>query len=203
MVGLPDQRRVLDHMTLTLRRDADQEAALDAFADAQQDRTSPYFHQWLSNDEYAAHFAVSKHDIGEVVAWLKAGGFTVDTVSPTGWRIMFTGTVAQVEAAFHTRIQSYRDGVSGATHFANATEPQVPEALSGVIEGVIGLHDYVPQPGLQRPAGTKPAFECPNHDCADNTNYLAPADLSAIYGGNMSLYTGTSTTIAVVARCTP
>src|SRR5579864_2904039 len=51
--GLVAGDRVLSRMILVLKRDAAQQAALDAFASAQLDPTSPYYHQWLSNQSYA------------------------------------------------------------------------------------------------------------------------------------------------------
>jgi hypothetical protein len=58
-----DKARVLSRMIMTLKRDASQEAALAAFAESQQDVSSPNFHKWLTNDTNAAHFAVSKNDM--------------------------------------------------------------------------------------------------------------------------------------------
>lgn len=188
---------------MTLKRDTLQEVALYAFAEAQQDKRSPYYHKWLTNDSFAAHFGVSTHDREQVVNWLVAEGFAIDSVSPSGWRIMFTGTVAQVETAFNTQIRTYKDAQTGKAHFANATPPAVPQAFSEVIAGVFGLHDYVPQPTLKRAKNPSPLYECPNHECADNSNFLAPSDVATIYDTHSANFNGVGVTIGIIARCQP
>ena len=189
--------RVLSRMILVLKRDAAQQAALDAFTAAQQDPKSPYYHHWLTNEEYATHFGVSPHDLDAVVNWLRNQGFTIDAISPARWNITFSGTVAQVQAAFHTQIRLYRDPRTGELHYANASDPAVPQALSAIIGGIVGLHDFQPKP-LARTA--------PRPDFADGggSHYLAPSDFATIY--NLGpLYNsgidGTGQTIAIVGRC--
>lgn len=189
--------RALSRMILVLKRDPAQQAALDAFTVAQQDPQSPYYHHWLTNEEFAAHFGVSPHDLDAVVDWLRDQGFTIDAVSPARWNITFSGTVAQVQAAFHTLIRLYREPRTGEIHYANASDPAVPQALSAIIGGIVGLHDFQPKP-LARTA--------PRPDLANGggSHYLAPSDFARIY--NLGpLYNsgidGTGQTIAIVGRC--
>src|SRR5581483_8138712 len=46
----PGQR--LDHLVLLLRPDEDQQRALDALIQSQQDPTSPLYHQWLTPESF-------------------------------------------------------------------------------------------------------------------------------------------------------
>ena len=98
-------------------------------------------------------------------------------------------------SAFHTEIHSY--SVNGRTHFANASDPEVPSALAGVVAGVASLHDFLSQPALASVAAVTP--EC----TYSGGHYMAPADFATIYDIN-PLYSnsidGTGTSIAVVAR---
>ena len=61
--------------------------------------------------------------------------------------IEFSGTLGQVNAAFHTSIHKY--SLQGATHYANATAPQIPAAFAAVVAGVSQLNDFRPQPQVK------------------------------------------------------
>ena len=54
--------------------------------------------------------------------------------------IEFSGTAAQVQEAFHTPIQKYV--VKGEAHWANASDPEIPDALAPVVAGVNSLHNF-------------------------------------------------------------
>jgi hypothetical protein len=51
--------------------------------------------------------------------------------------VEFSGAAAQVDHAFHTEIRRY--AMNGETHWANASDPQMPAALAPVIAGFAGL----------------------------------------------------------------
>jgi len=135
---------VMGRMILALQPSADRASALDALLAAQQDPSSPQYHQWLTPDEFASQFGVSQTDLQQVTQWLNGHGFTIEEVPAGSQSIVFSGTAAQVETAFHTSIHSYN--VGGKTHHANATDPQIPEALAGVIAGAVSLHDFQRKP---------------------------------------------------------
>jgi subtilase family serine protease len=58
----------------------------------------------------------------------------------------FSGTAAQVRAAFHTEIHNL--DVNGERHIANMSDPRISAALSGVVKGVVSLHNFMPRPKL-------------------------------------------------------
>src|ERR1022692_2772323 len=60
----PDYR--MEHMLLTLLPDAAQQDALDQLLDAQHNPESPYFHQWLTPEQYGERFGVSEADAAQV-----------------------------------------------------------------------------------------------------------------------------------------
>src|ERR1019366_275667 len=98
---------------------------------------------------------------------------------------------------FHTEIHRYR--VNGVEHIANSQDPQIPEALAGVVSGVVSLHDFRRNSAIKSRTllGAKPQYS------AGSTHYLFPADWATIYDLN-SLYsagtTGTGSSIAIVGR---
>src|SRR6202022_2073229 len=55
----------------------------------------------------------------------------------------FSGTVAQVRAAFATDIRNYQ--IEGATYLANASNPRIPAALVPVVSGVVSLNNFPKQ----------------------------------------------------------
>ncbi len=134
----------MDRMMLVLKRSPAQEAALEKLMAEQQDRSSPNFHKWLTPAEFGQAFGPSDQDIQKITSWLELHGFQVATVSNGRGIIEFSGTAAQVEAAFHAPI--HRFVVNGEEHWANANDPDIPVALTPVVGGVATLHNFFPKP---------------------------------------------------------
>ncbi|HML18928.1 MAG TPA: protease pro-enzyme activation domain-containing protein, partial [Bryobacteraceae bacterium] len=184
----------MTRMILTLRSAEDQQSALGALLEAQQDPGSPSYHQWLTPAQFEDQFGVSEPDARRVAQWLTSYGFTIDEI-PAGRRaIVFSGTAAQVASAFHTEIHRYN--VGGALHFANAADPQIPQALSSVVAGTVSLHDFRRHPMHAR-------LQAAPQYTSGSAHYLAPADFAAIYDVAplySSAINGTGQTIAIVGR---
>jgi pseudomonalisin len=186
---VPTQR--LEHMVLVLQPDASQAAALGELVRAQQDPASPYFHKWLTPESFGQLFGVSENDLTRIANWLEGHQMQVEEIPASHGAIIFSGTAAQVESAFHTQIKNYR--VNGETHFANATDPEIPQALAPVVRGVVSMHDF----------RSHAAHSTPAYTLSSSQHYLAPADWATIYDVN-ALYsqgfTGSGESIAVVGR---
>jgi subtilase family serine protease len=192
----------LDRMVLLLRPSAWQQAALDALVEAQQDPKSAEFHRWLTAEEYGARFGVSAGDLGKVTGWLRGHGFTVEEIAASQRLVVFSGTAGQVEETFHTAMDRYQ--VGGTVHLANSEDPQIPEALAGVVGGVVSLHDFRRTSMLRsrRALGGSLPEARPEWNMG-GAHYLYPADYAAIYDLN-PLYAGGSSgagaSIAIVGR---
>ncbi|MGH9499883.1 MAG: protease pro-enzyme activation domain-containing protein [Terriglobales bacterium] len=185
----------MERMILALKPDASQQVALDDLVKAQHDPASPFYHRWLSPEEYGRRFGISESDQQQIVNWLRTHGLDSVEVGPGRSSIVFGGVAAQVEATFHTHIHVYR--VAGDVHHANASDPEIPEALAKVVAGIVSLNDFRSQPmhtALQRPVA---------EFSAGNTHYMSPADFAAIYD-LAPLYQqgidGTGQSIAIVGR---
>ncbi len=194
-LGPVDDGLSLGHMQLLLNRAPAQQAALDAYAASLNDKSSPNFHQWLTAEQIGANFGVAQADIDQVTGWLTAHGFTVNGVYPNKVLIDFSGTAAQVRAAFGTEIHNYQ--VKGASHIANSTDPKIPAALAPVIAGIVSLNDFRPRP--MHEARPKPNY---TFTAGPNTYYaVVPADLATIYNLNPAFaagITGKGQTIVVI-----
>jgi len=188
----------MQRMVLVLQPDGEQEQGLEALLAAQQDRNSPLFHQWLSAEEFGRRFGISENDLSQVVGWLTDMGFAVEPVAESRRQVVFSGTAAQIEAAFQTEIHAYR--VNGVIHHANATDLAIPAALAPAISGVLSVHDFYSKPMHARIA---PAAPAPEFTGGSGTHYLTPGDFTTIYNlGPLygSSTNGTGQSIAIVAR---
>jgi subtilase family serine protease len=199
---------LMERMLLVLTRDGAAESALQNLLAAQQDRSSPDFHAWLSPSQFGERFGTSKADLQKLTAWLASHGFRVNRVAQGAMSIEFSGTAGQVKEAFHTPIHSYL--VNGEKHYANASDPQIPAALAPVVAGINTLHDFRKKPAIRvlgkasRIANTsmwQPDFTFSG--AAGVEHFLAPGDFAKIYN-TTTLYQngidGTGQSIAIVAR---
>jgi subtilase family serine protease len=185
----------MENMLLTLLPDAAQQDALNQLLEAQHNPESPYYHQWLTPEQYGERFGASESDVAKVAAWLQTHGMEVEEVTAGRRSIVFSGTAAQVGLTFHTQIHAYKIG--DELHHANATDPQIPAALAPVVGGIVSLHDF-----RSKPMHTSARKPDPNFTYG-SSHYLAPADFAAIYD-LAPLYqasiSGSGESVAIVAR---
>jgi len=143
----------LTHMRLVLARSAGQEAALDTYLGQLQDKSSANYHKWLTPQHFGALYGPADSDVSAIEAWLESHGLKVEAVSAGRTNISFSGTVSQVEEAFHTPIHSFSAG--GQQFLSNTANPQIPSALATVVKGVAHLSTFKPRPlGVRGRPGT-------------------------------------------------
>ena len=206
--GKINDAQAVDRMLLLLQRSPEQESALRQLLEDQLTLNSPKHHRWLTPEQFGAQFGPSDADIQSVTNWLNAKGFHGIKVGPGRTVIEFSGNAGQVRDAFHTEMHRYV--VKGAERFANASDPQIPAALSPVVAGVVSLHNFpkfahthtVGKFQRSRETGiVKPLFSFAG--CGSSTggecNGIGPADLAKIYNIPPTL-DGTGQSIAVVGQ---
>jgi len=144
----------MNHLQLILKPSASRQAAMETTITSLHDPKSAQFQKWLTPQQFGQEFGADPADILAVKAWLTAQGFTVNTVYPNKTQIDFSGTVAQVNAAFHTQENIYtlsQKGVDSTTgkptqtpvkHLSNSSDISIPAALAPVVAGVMGLNDF-------------------------------------------------------------
>jgi hypothetical protein len=195
----------MQHMLLVLQRSPAQEAALESFMAQQLDRSSPEYHHWLTPTEFGQMYGPAQQDINVVTKWLGAHGFQVEKVGAGRTVIQFSGTAAQVQAAFHTQIHQYV--VRNEQHWANSSDPAIPTALAPVVAGIRSLHTFYPKPAthLRRAVSLRPSYTFSNGtepcDVAGSSDLcfaVGPNDFATIYDTPAGI-TGAGTTIGVVA----
>jgi hypothetical protein len=201
--SLPMQR-----MLLVLKRAPDQETALRKLLDDQQDKSSSSYHQWLTPEQYGQQFGPTDTDLQTITTWLQSHGFQVG--STQGRTVLeFSGTAGQVQEAFHTTIHKYL--VQGELHWANASDPQIPTALTPAVAGIDSLYDFRKKAmnthvgkysvTTKQLTATNPQFtyNCQGYQCYG----VSPYDFATIYDvlplWNIGV-NGTGQTIAIVGR---
>ncbi len=190
---VPDSFR-LEQLQLVLRRPPELEQQLEQLIDEMGRPGSPVYHKWLTAQELGERFGPAQDDVARVTGWLESHGFTVEGVLPSGMAIVFSGNAGQVREAFHSEIHSL--DVKGESHFANMSDPEIPEALAPIVRGVASLHNFMPHSMMKR---ANPQFDITTSSVPFWA--VAPADLATIYNFNTAFSNniiGTGQTIAVI-----
>lgn len=192
--GPLDPATPLGRITILARPSPSQQADLEALLRRQRIPSSPDYHRWLTPEQFADRFALSRTDLAKIAAWLESEGFHVEEPARARNWIAFSGTAGQVARTFHAELHRYESG--GEAHFANATEASIPASLDGVVTAIRGLDDFHPKPPGR--------FEMP---AATATGYhpLTPADFATIYDLNplqASGIDGTGVNIAIIGMST-
>src|ERR1700761_9787852 len=137
---------------LNMRNEAGAEATLQSISDP----SSADYGKWLSNQAFDEQYAPAKSSVTAVQNWLKGQGFTLTTTLPSGQYVEASGTVAQVEKVFGSKLNNY--SYQGKTVRANSTElslpASTPAAVTGVVAGIGGVDQGT---ALKSPADTLPS----------------------------------------------
>ena len=209
----PDSMQ-LGRTILMLKSSTAQQNSLKKLLNDQQNAKSPSYHKWLKPEQFGAQFGAAAQDIQKIVQWLESHGFDVEAPIPGHNLIMFSGTHAQLKAAFHTELHSYK--VRGQSYWANETDPQIPAALAPVVSGFSSLNNFPrnaqhtkPQLIRRDKSSWKPAVgtsklqpEFTTTDQGQTVHAIGPSDLATIYNVQPLLNAGidgTDQTIAIVS----
>lgn len=221
--GAVDEGLQMRRILLLLKRSEAQEAALQDYLAQQLDKTTPNYHAWLTPQEFGAQYGPADADVQAVTHWLSSQGFRIEKVYSGRMLIEFSGTSAQVRAAFGSAIHNYQ--VNGKMYMANTNDPQIPAALAPVVAGIVSLNNFPRKPlyhtvgvfkrekqngraKLVMPENPNLTFQCginPNTSQPLDCNALVPYDFATIYNilplwQQASPIDGKGQTIAIVAE---
>jgi pseudomonalisin len=151
--------------------------------------------KFLTYDQVVARFGVPAARTSHIVSTLKGAGLKVSNPDAMGDYVSATGTVDQVERAFHLTERSYVTK-AGVSFLANTVAPLV--AAADHVTTVVGLNT------LQRftlPSGHSRVAQdtCLQGTCTGNTT---PQDLWSVYG-QPAKRTGQGVTMAVIGEGNP
>ena len=210
-LGMVDDSLAFDRLELVLRRSAAQNQELDQFLRDVQTPGSASYHKWLTPEEFGSRFGAADSDLAALTSWLESHGFAVEKVHPGRIALEFSGSAAQIKAAFRTEVHRFNvlDPKTGETEaqFANVSDPQIPAAFAALIAGIAPMHSFHSRPALEVMGKTK--FNAKTHQAqaewtypATNIYELAPADFAVQYD-IASVYkagtTGTGESIGILS----
>ena len=149
----------------------------------------PQCGHFLTPQEFTARFGPTPDEYAAVAAFAQQQGLTVTNTHPNRLLLDVSGPASVVEAAFSIHLGRYQSP-TGHIFRAPDSDPAIPEALAGHLEGVIGLDTVaVRRPHLRR----IPAFGGGN----SGNSGLTPANIKTAYGLQSSTVNGAGQSIAL------
>jgi subtilase family serine protease len=135
-------------MSVELALQPGNKAALSSLLQALYTPGSADYGHWLAAGQFDSRFAPSRATVQAMTAYLRGKGLSVQRTS-TPFLIRAIGSSAQIDTAFATTINNYRNA-KGVKFYSNATAASVPASLASSVLGVVGLTNTVRlQPAAQ------------------------------------------------------
>ncbi|WP_410210340.1 protease pro-enzyme activation domain-containing protein [Aquirhabdus sp.] len=98
--------------------------------------------QFLTPDKFKELYSPTQQQVDLVVKHLTKAGFTNIKVAPNRLFVTANGTAGTVHTGFNTTLKGFK-AADGRNVYANSTDAQVPQSLSGVVQTVLGLQNVV------------------------------------------------------------
>jgi len=176
--------------------------ALQSFLRQQYDPSSAFYHQFLTPQEFTARYGPSQEDWNTLLAFAKANGFEIISGSRDSRDLRLSGTVANIEKAFHVSMGVYQDpNNEDRKFFAVDREPTVD--LPFQLWHITGLDNdsrphpmYVKKSDYAQAHGIDPdkVVSHATTGSGPSSSFLGSDMRAAYYGGTL---TGTGQNIAL------
>jgi len=185
---LPATRTLKLNIALPLRN----EAELDDLLLRLNDPKSASYRQFLSVEQFTERFGPSQEDYDAVIRYAVANGLKVTGTAPNRMIVDVTGSVANIERAFHVTMGEYQHPTENRTFYAADREPTVD--LPVALWHVTGLDNFsIPHPAsLRRDESARG-----NTTGSGPSGYFIGSDLRAAYYGGTAL-TGTGQSVGLL-----
>ncbi len=128
------------HMQISVTLQSKNETTLKAYANDVGKPKAKAYHRYITPAQFAIAFGADHSKLNAVEKYFQSQGLHLDSAISGGLFLQFSGSVAQVETALHTQINTYH-GADGRTFFANANALQLPRALAPSIIDVSGTEN--------------------------------------------------------------
>jgi kumamolisin len=147
--------RMTAPLKLTVALRPQNAAALQSFATAVSTPGSPSYRRFVTVDQFAKRFGATSTQISAVQSQLRAQGLSVGAPSANHLTLPVSGSVAQVQSAFSTKLSQVKLR-SGQTTYFNSAAVALPATVADDVQGVIGLDGAaVPQPQYAKPSARR------------------------------------------------
>ena len=117
------------------------QSALEAKVASLSDPSSADYAKWMSVSQFRAAYQPTAGSADSVKAYLKSQGLKVGSVEAQRRYVNASGTVAQLQSAFHVTLGQFRH--DGQTVTAPTAAAQLPSAVAGSVLTVTGLDTTV------------------------------------------------------------
>ncbi|HEX4808923.1 MAG TPA: S53 family peptidase [Bryobacteraceae bacterium] len=185
---LPNTQFLRLNIALPLRNEPELDEMLQEIYDPQ----SPFFHQFLSVQEFTDRFGPTEEDYAEVIRFAQRNGLTVTGTSPNRLVVDVTGPVANIEKAFRVNMGLYQHPTEPRTFYSPDREPS-PD-LSVPLWHITGLDNY----SIPRPASLVRDSEVRGNTTGSGpSGYFLGSDMREAYYGTGSL-TGSGQSIGLL-----
>jgi subtilase family serine protease len=156
------------------------------------DPSSPDYRHFLSVAQFTQQFGPTKQDYQAVVKFARSNGFTVANAPANRMLVHISGTVAQINKAFHVAMTTYRHPTENRTFYSPDREPSLE--MSVAVTHIAGLNNFsLPRPKFKRaPANFRRSITGSGPSGA----YLG-SDMRAAYYGGTAL-TGSGQTVGLL-----
>jgi uncharacterized repeat protein (TIGR03803 family) len=171
-----------------------QHSALTTLLRDLYDPSSPRFHQYLTPGQFLERFGPTERDYQEVIRFATSRGLRVTATRPNRSLLKISGSVADIERAFHVRMELYQHPTEARLFYAPDVEPSVDLAVP--ILTIQGLDNFA----LARPMNLKRAAQATNATpyltgSGPDGNFLGN-DFRAAYAPGVAL-TGTGQSVGL------
>jgi subtilase family serine protease len=125
------------------------EAQLDQLVRQQNQKGSPNYRKWITQDSFNAAFSPTAQEVKSVQNFLTAHGLSVLAVAENNFFVKVQGTIGDVEKAFHVSIHNYN--LNGQMYRSNTGDPNINDASGAHVAAISGLDDLGFQPNIVLP----------------------------------------------------
>jgi len=148
------------------------QAALSNLLQAIYDPASANYHHYLTPEQFAEKFGPSAADYAALTAFVQSQGLTVTGTHPNRALLDVSGSVANIEKAFHVNLRVYQHPTEPRTFFAPDAAPSLDVEVP--VLDVIGLDNYfIPHPASLRSIPIEQANRAtPSLGSGTNGSYL-------------------------------
>ncbi len=155
---------------------------LDDLLQTLYDPSSPSYRQFLTVEEFASRFGPTQEDYDSVIRFATDNGLKVVGISPNRVNVDVTGSVANIEQAFHVSMGVYQHPTEDRTFYAPDREP-TPN-LTIQLWHIAGLDNYsTPQPAFHRALNARSNATTGSGPSA---SFLGSDMRAAYYGGSLT-----------------
>ncbi len=191
VAAVEPERRLQLSLVLPLRNPAELKSLLRRFYDP----SSPQYRRFLSAQQFAQRFSPPQADYNAVSEFAHEYGFEVGQPTSNRLVVPVSGTVAQIESAFHLRMNLYRVAAGDRVFYSPDREPSIDRPLP--LAHIAGLNSFsLPAPLLRHAADSARPHSQALTGSGPEGSYLA-ADMRTAYYGKTSL-TGAGETVALI-----